>query len=1049
MEFAGQDSLPCGARWSGCTIWSDFGTRLSRATVVRFAVPRPRRSDTALKAAHHRTIATTCSALMAWRGACPRRYAQLTPTHRRIPIIFPACSRRASSLTPRKPCRSTKLYSELPVAASDAQTGLQLPPLEPFVAQKRKRRGKTLVSEETPSPPESSDGVGSISPRLLELGPEGQEWPPLAKDVLTNLARFPGCILLTRVGGFYESYFDQAPLLAGMLSIKLANRSWGGRSVAMAGFPLSQLEKYLKVLVQDHRKLVAICEEFRSDDNGRVLELNEKADIVRRVTRIVSPGTLIDERWLDPLRNNFVLSVAKSDQSYGLAWLDLSTSDLHVSFCDDDASLRDEINRISPSEVVLPFDSDVNVHEIIDVQKTLLSYLPATPEPLAFSGLESEATQTYSHAERSAMANLTSHLRSRLLEISADAVMPTALARHHLPQDFMAIDANTLDALEVRETNREGGVRGSLVSTVRRTLTKGGSRLLVDWLTSPSTSIEIITHRHAAVAYLVDSPFLREDWRSLFRIIQRGDISRTLQRISTARNDEQDLLEVRDFIHFTLQLKESAASLGGNDETGPNGLTGLASMIDDLASLEELHEELGNAIDESVMEKRMRTLEALDRDAAGEGGGTTSSSPLPKATSKKDKNDQNGEDPWGPPFEHLIRPSSSKVLSRLTREYQRLRKEASNLQISLRDRLASNKVTLRFLLGQGFVVHFAGVTKTMDEPAGLTVATKTKSTRTFYHEPWSQIGSRLLRLQEELKRTESAELRRLRRRVVEHSSALRRNAQIVDELDCLLGFAQLAVDMRLVRPDMLDSSDGSSIVFDVESGRHIGVEGGLLERGRHFTPNDLQMDMNSRLHFITGPNMGGKSTFLRQNALICILAQAGSFVPADSARLSVVDRLFSRVGAKDDLFRDRSTFMVEMLETAEILRRATNRSFVVADEIGRGTTTQVGVSIAFATLKTLGDIGCRAIFATHLHELADLMGYDETSQVALDEHFQHVRFASTDVEETADTVTYLHHIRPGINRESHGLAVAALAGMPPQALEIARSTMRRLNKVAE
>lgn len=341
---------------------------------------------------------------------------------------------------------------------------------------------------------------------------------------------------------------------------------------------------------------------------------------------------------------------------------------------------------------------------------------------------------------------------------------------------------------------------------------------------------------------------------------------------------------------------------------------------------------------------------------------------------------------------------SSPRLSALTREYDQLRTDASTLQAELRAKFTNAKVALRLLLGQGFVVHLSDIrngSDTADPEQSMTIAYRTKSTRSYYYEEWTRIGSSLVRLQDDLKRAENAVLRKLRQQVLASNVMLRNNARSLDELDCLLGFAQLANEMRLVRPTLLDNEKG---VFEIQQGRHIGVELGLIERGRSFAVNDLSMQQDSRVHFITGPNMGGKSTFLRQNALIAVLGQAGSFVPATSARFSIVDRLFSRVGAKDDLFRDRSTFMVEMLETASILRRATPDSFIVADEIGRGTTTNVGIAIAFATLSQLSQAGARVLFASHLHELAELMGYERESQVGTG-HFEHVRFWCSDVDE--------------------------------------------------
>ncbi|CAO1613674.1 unnamed protein product [Sympodiomycopsis kandeliae] len=957
----------------------------------------------------------------------------------------------------------------------------------------RKSRKKKVVSEKDGSTASSITDEPSVdSPRAAEVGPAGQSWPPLAKDVLNNMARFPGCVLLTRVGGFYEAYFEQAPLLAGMLSIKLANRVWGGRPVAMAGFPLSQLEKYLKVLVEDNRKLVAICEEFRPDEEGQENAspqdwktintnrvLNEKITIYRRVTRVVSPGTLIDEKWMNPLRNNFILSISSHQDSqlgFGLAWLDLSTSDFHVSACTDFESLQDEVKRIAPVEIVVEQDTfspgrrhtlpssnlqkgQGYIWQALDAERILLSYVHVSNTATTRDDLPKIATDSassYSSVELQAVRALTTHLRSRLLDMAKDGPNQSAtlddllnpeLAQHHVPADSMAIDSNTLEALEVRETSREGSARGSLVSIVRRTLTKGGSRLLVEWLTAPSTSLKVISRRHDIVEYFTQSPFFHEDLRMLFRQIQRGDVSRTLQRIATARNDEQDLLEIRDFVRFTSSLKTAIYNeeMHTSSDHTSAGLSHLRELADELGDLSDLGQTLEDAIDERVMEKRIRAMEALDRedgllDEAEEDTTITSTSPLSK-TGRKGAD----EEPWGPPFEHLIRPESSPRLSKLTREYANLRQEASNLQSELRAKYPHAKVALRFLLGQGFVVHLSdirAVTPDNNPEDAMTIAYRTKSTRTYYFEDWTRIGSSLIRLQDDLKRAENAVLRQLRQLVLNSNVALRNNAKSLDELDCILGFAQLATEMRLVRPTLLDNEKG---VFEVNQGRHIGVEAGLVERGRSFAANDLDMSQDSRVHFITGPNMGGKSTYLRQNALIAILGQAGSFVPATSARFSIVDRLFSRVGAKDDLFRDRSTFMVEMLETSSIMRRATPDSFVVADEIGRGTTTNVGIAIAFATLAELSKIGARVLFASHLHELAELMRYDAKSHQGSG-NFAHTRFLCSDVEDKGDAITYIHELRPGVNRESHGLSVAALAGMPDGALTVARETLESLHQ---
>ncbi|KAK0531237.1 hypothetical protein OC842_003680 [Tilletia horrida] len=1066
--------------------------------------------------------------------------------------------------------RQAKLFDELP-AQLIGEDGKQLSPLAPWnpepQAPEVKKRTEQKAEKKASDDQEEVDGETIDVPLLHELGADGQSWPPLAKEVLTNLARFPGCMLLTRVGGFYESYFSQAPELASLLSIKLASRTWGGRTVPMAGFPLSQLEKYLKILVQDCGKLVAICEEFREfaysggavgqteedtkdgDDDKIHRTFNEGVTIKRRVTRVVTPGTLIDEKFLDPFSNNFILAISRlsessdsqvsSDQtrhSYGLAWLDVSTADFSTTVCTDAVSLRDEVARIAPREVVLqsgsfdsvlpsdlPADAESAVPpgapshplwEVIDPKAVTVTYTTDDMEQQSAQNLLASAhidVSGMSPSESRAVTYLTGHLRNRLLNMASSALSNSTPLRRDR-SEVMHIDSHTMAALEIKESLREGGTRGSLTSIVRRTLTRGGTRLLGDWLTSPSTNLETIRSRQTLVDLFLQNAFLRDDLRLHLRR-GAGDVSRVLQKIVTARNDEQDLLEVRDFIEtcdaIVKRLSEEKAALPLEDATDASATEDLAlqKLAESFQSLSSLGSELASAIDAGVIEKRLRAQEdmvrRLEAEAAGQDGiySQSDSNVQDKVTTRRSKKagtDADSEDEalWGQPLEHLIRPSSSQALTALTKEYTGLRKQAAKLERSLKEQF-SERVTLKFLLGQGYIVHFPDFKDKFNEAVEeqMTPAQRNKTTRTFYLRQWTMIGNRLHRLADQLRVKEALELERLRQNVMLALTALRHNARLVDQLDVLLGFAQLAQELNLVRPVVDESQD-----LEIRGGRHLSVEVGLLEaqaaraaneqaralvggdldtaatassssssssthpvppalpvpvvqqQQRPFVANDLLMNASTEtLHLITGPNMGGKSTFLRQNALIAILAQCGSFVPATSARLGIVDRVFSRVGAKDDLFRDRSTFMVEMLETAEILRRATARSLVIADEIGRGTTSEVGLAVAYATVHELYAKGCRTLFASHFHEVADMLGYAEDVDGAEGtgrktdggDRFGKVRFFCTDVEETASgAISYSHHLRPGINRDSHGLKVARIAGMPSRAVGVAEAALR-------
>ncbi|PWZ01769.1 hypothetical protein BCV70DRAFT_158091 [Testicularia cyperi] len=996
--------------------------------------------------------------------------------------------------------------------------GQPLPPLGAIVAPAKRatrRRSSQTTSKDAPDP---------------DPGDNETRWPKLAQTVLNDMARFPETILLTRVGGFYESYFHQAPTLAAVLGIKLASRRWGGTVIPMAGFPVFQLEKYLKILVLDRGLLVAISDEFRDHlpNTPEVLH-NEQTEITRRVSRVVSPGTLLDEKFLDPFCNNYIVSISGvpaaqckgkegeeggEGHRYGLAWLDVGTADFNTTFCSDERSLRDEIARIGPREVVVDSahllstdpeaaldattphkatqsdtepaqeisQSDkvpVNLRELIidpSVYISRFSTPPASEESAAAStegqddGLrksEVDAPQSAgSVAETRAVKTLLAYLRTRLLDHAESLDALTRSRPLHLRREsLMTIDAHTLEALEIKERMRDGSVSGSLFSVLRRTVTKGGTRLLQQWLSAPSTSPSTIQGRLDLVEVLLHRSALREDLRSALRQ-GAGDTNRVLQKLITRRNDEQDLLEIRDFIATTTKvvaLLHAECQHLQSIATGAEALQALSSKLHDLSTLGH---GLGEAIDERVIQSRLERQDAMADEVESlvlsasqiTPSRSTSISSLPSYVSpmstKKKKEaggtgtDSAGDEMWGEPFEHLIRPSSSKILSTATKSYTKLRREAFQLERAFQVAYGGH-VSLRYVMGQGFVVHSRGKplpaladaaeTGSSDEERtdlSVHIAGKNRSVHTYYSKSWSMLGHKLDKVTEEIKRLEAVQLESLRQTVLIQMAELRHNARVLDQLDVLNGFAQAAEEYNLVRPVVDETND-----LVVRNARHLSVEMGLLVRGRSFTSND-SLDTGAtdgRVQLITGPNMGGKSTYLRSVATLCILAQMGSFVPATSARVGIVDAIFTRIGAHDDLFRDKSTFMVEMSEVGEILSRATASSLVIADEIGRGTSNLTGIAIGFATLSSLYERGCRVLFATHFHEVLDLV-------LSAQQHrrFGRVSFRATDAVQHEGSIVYDHKLRPGFNKNSYALQVAALANLPATTIATAGKTLKYL-----
>ncbi|KAG5639374.1 hypothetical protein H0H81_003518 [Sphagnurus paluster] len=730
----------------------------------------------------------------------------------------------------------------------------------------------------------------SLEPEHL-VKPEGNGMPRtvLAQEILENLRKFPHSLLLTRVGQFYEvkypkmnlsykqakgnqkSYFDQAVDIARLLNIKLTTRKWGGGRVPMCGFPLSHLDKHLKILVQQNKRSVAMCEEFpRHSENIKTFE--------RRVTRIITPGTLIDEAFLNPFENNYLLAIgiSKSIDSVskttplGLAWIDISTGEFYSRSATLD-DLQDELARIDPREVVLDRDLQREtfhpIHEALAEDDNFVSFTSPTqasegncPIQRIIPSIPSQCPE-----ETSAIALLTCYLNANLLDH-----MPTLSVPHNESTDCrMEIDSHTIKALEIREGFREGGTKGSLFNTIKRTVTSGGSRLLSRWLCtllilrvsycwlirdldmtgSPSTSIIEIQARQALVAFFHSRPTFRSDLHKT--LTETEDTGRIVQKFMLSRGDPTDLLAVKRTTDIWSKFQrsveeESKLEAVENADYKEEEWASLHTLLRQMAKLDELSKRIGVALD-----NRFSSPDDLPGVEIG------------------------GED--------LGVPQTTE--SNMTWKY--------------------------------------GPTKWMINPSWKTM--------TLIFKEWARLGSQIADITQALVVAEkevfdllrSEVCRGLSKMVNSHSQSLRHNARILDELDIILSFAKLASELNFVRPTLTDEP-----LSAITNGRHPSVEIGLLATGRVFTPNSVLLSPASRVHVITGPNMAGKSTFLRQTALITILAQVGSFVPADSATLGIVDKLFSRVGAKDDLFHDRSTFMVEMLETAEILRRATSKSLV-------------------------------------------------------------------------------------------------------------------------
>jgi DNA mismatch repair ATPase MutS len=929
---------------------------------------------------------------------------------------------------------------------------------------KRGAKRKTTVKLDT-----LVQGVLPALPKLEADLPPEKVYPPVLQQHLNNVRKFSDCIVLTRVGDFYEMYFDQVEQYAHLVNLKKAKRATVLGDVAMAGFQASQLDRYLKMFVQDHGKQVAISEQIRLPESQRIQRAGAPM-YDRKVTRIVTAGTLIDENFMDPFEDNYLLGVHIEDLTaaqlregqapdhhvrttkVGLSWVDLSSGDFYTQ-SSDLSSLSSIVARIGPREIVL--DSSFEELGSSTLERLLgdaghsLHFQVASPSETSMenwtdlleSPIPKKEQAEFTPSEVAACSLILEYVRGRLIDTSIKLQPPVRRSA----QEYMVIDKQSLRGLEIRQTLKDGLTQGSLLQTVRRTVTKSGARLLNQRLVSPSLSLAVINNRLDLVQELRDRDGIREDIQGLLR--RTYDTSRLLQRFCIGKGDADDMLGLAKTIAVVQQISdlvhiESAATKPGQAEaqilktsflenlferldlTGPTKVAkSILSTIDEEGLSRKHQAEIEQATESGTMAE-----EVMNADAAG-----TKPPKLGKRASKQSTAtaapSSSEQDIW------IMRKDASSKLAKAHKDLDTLLVEKQALATSLREKTKSDSLTLRWSGQLGHFCHVKGkdAKGNLDNLPDARSIASTKTTRTFHINEWTHLGASIDDAKLRIRAEEDRVFNKLRVQVLENLMRLRRNAAILDELDVAASNATIAKERNLTRP-ILNTSTAHRII----GGRHPTVDVGLRSQGRNFTANDCLVgdDNKERLYLITGPNMAGKSTYLRQNALITILAQTGAFVSAEYAELGLVDKIFSRVGSADNLYQDQSTFMVEMLETAEILRQATPRSFVIMDEVGRGTTAQDGFAVGYACLRHLKDVnGCRALFATHFHGLAD--------------RIEGLGCFCTDVEEGSDgdgSWSYVHKLRRGVNRESHALKVAKMAGLPAEAIRVAGEVLRELRE---
>jgi DNA mismatch repair protein MutS len=801
---------------------------------------------------------------------------------------------------------------------------------------------------------------------------------PMMRQYLAIKAAHPDHLLFYRMGDFYELFFDDAVKASAALDIALTKRGQHlGEDIKMCGVPVHSHEAYLSRLIRQGFK-VAVCEQV--EDPAEAKKRGAKSVVERAVVRVITPGTLTEDALLDARSHNYLAALAEAQGELALAWLDLSTADFATQPLLP-AQLAAALARLAPGELLVPdrLLAREPLKKALEEWNAVLTPLPSARFDsdnarkrlqAAFNVAALESFGSFSRAEVAACGALLDYV-----ELTQAGKRPAlAPPRRERADGTMEIDPATRRNLELVR-GLDGRRDGTLLATVDRTLTGPGARLLAERLAAPLTDRSEIERRLDLVQLFVERPALREKVREALK--RTPDIERALQRLSVGRGGPRDLAALRDGLESAEAL---SAFLGAEPEALAPPPAPLAEIVQAAANHRKLIDTLAAALaDEPPLFAR-------------DGG-------FIRAGYRAELDEQ-----------RTLRDDSRKTVAALEAKYR------------TSTGVPSLKIRHNNMIGYHIEVTATHADKLDLAALGFARRQSMSNATRFSTAELADLETRIGRAADQALALELAIFDALVAEVMTVSAAVASAGRALAALDVAAALAELAASGNYVRPVLTDEP-----AFTISGGRHPVVEAALLRPGNGgggagFVPNDCELGPERRLWLLTGPNMAGKSTFLRQNALIAVMAQAGSFVPAKEATIGIVDRLFSRVGAADDLARGRSTFMVEMVETAAILNQATARSLVILDEIGRGTATFDGLSIAWATLEHLHDVNkCRALFATHFHELGAL-------------------------KEWQNEVVFLHEVAPGAADRSYGIHVAQLAGLPAAVVARAEEVLAALEK---
>ena len=796
---------------------------------------------------------------------------------------------------------------------------------------------------------------------------------PMLRQFLDIKETYPDTILFFRMGDFYEMFFEDAENASRILGITLTSRgSYNGKKVPMCGVPHHSSRSYIAKLIENGEK-VAICEQVEDPKKS-------KGIVKRDVVRVVTPGSVVEELEIEGNNNLYMAAISGSDSAYGLAHVDLSTGEFRVTEVCEWRELSDELGRIDPAELLL-YESDemLNRREISRYRVEVLKsdkYRKDRSEDILKEQLQVKSLTGFgceNMKEGIAAAGAIAQYLKETQKGNPDHIKE--IITYHLG-DYMFLDESTTLNLELFETMRRRTAKGSLFQILDRTVTPMGSRLLKRWIGYPLVDLKQIKMRLAAVANFRDDRIFREEIRDQLKGIY--DIERLNGRVSLGRANARDLVALKSSIFKLPSIKNGLA-----DSTSQL-LSETSSRIDTLDDVAEI-------IEEAICDDPPVTVR--------EGG-----------LIREGYNDELDE------------------LIRITRDGKAWIRELARKE---QERTGISKLKIGYNKIFGYYIEISKSNLHMVPEDYIRKQTLVNGER-YITESLKEYEEKVIGAEEKRVELEFKLFEDIRSRIALENRRVKDTAGYIGEIDALAGMAETAELNGYVCPEVNEEG-----VIEIIDGRHPVIE--QTVKDEDFVPNDIYLDEEEQqILIITGPNMAGKSTILRQTALTVLMAQMGGFVPASKAVIGVVDRIFTRIGASDDLTRGQSTFMVEMDETANILRHATNKSLIILDEIGRGTSTYDGLSIAWAVAEALHDRenkGVRTLFATHYHELTELLSTK-----------QRVKNFNVAVKEWKDQIIFLRKMVPGSTSRSYGIQVARIAGIPSDVIERAKEILVNLEK---